>query len=220
MKRKLFSYLALTALLLSNIKCSKESQPDNKKSNDSLTASTVVAPKIIYTDINPDTVLYSGAVYNLDINNDGIADFTISNNKSSVELSCLGNNEVLIDSALNTLSALSSNINIGATGLWKNSSLLITSYTSHIGGCGPTGNHASGGCTDYVDKGPFPNQAAAFLGLRIHKGLNTYYAWARLTTRLPYITGKSVPLASFIVSIQDYAYNSGTGLPILAGQMQ
>ncbi len=94
---------------------------------------------IIYTDINPDTELYKGgSVYNIDINNDGIADYTISNYCDFVQLKCLGNNGVLIDTSLHALSALSSGISIGANSkMWKDSSATITYYTWQYGGCGP-----------------------------------------------------------------------------------
>jgi hypothetical protein len=218
----LIGIIILSACILIFINsCQKETSKVVAKTNDASTANASASLPIVYTDINPDTVLNkSGAVYNLDINNDGIADYTITNYNSSVGITCLGKNEVLTDSSLHTLIALSSNINIGAnSGLWQNASVSIASYTWKYGGCGPGGNHAlPTGCIDYTDHGPFPNQSAAFLGLRFHKGLNTYYAWARLTTKSPYISSKSTGLSAFIVSIQDYAYNSGTSQPILAGQ--
>lgn len=83
-----------------------------------------------------------------------------------------------------------------------------------------SGDHAVSGCIDYKDHGPFPNQVAAFLGLRIHKGSDVYYAWVELTTRLGYISEKSAGLECYAVYIQDYAYNPVVGLPILAGQSQ
>lgn len=54
-----------------NSSCKKVTTAESGKI-DTLTSST-----IIYTDVNPDSAISGNSAYNLDLNNDGIYDFTI-----------------------------------------------------------------------------------------------------------------------------------------------
>jgi hypothetical protein len=198
--------------------CKKEVSKDITQENHAIETNTSAILPIVYTDINPDTTIVSGHSYQLDINKDGIADYEIWVNCSEVGITSLGNNEVLADSS--QFEVLDSNVSIGsASKIWvtPSSGAALDYYTTQKGGCGP-GAHATGGCTDYRNWGPFQRGIPGFLGLRIHKGSAIYYGWVRLTVFCPVISSPTAPLQCFSMKIQDYAYNSASGQSILAAQ--
>jgi hypothetical protein len=188
--------------------------------------------QIVYTDVNPDqTFADSGAVYHLDLNNDGVNDFDILDSLRTVTLidHCFGlaetNRNILIKTSLNNdvLSqdgspylpyALNLNDTIReSSSSWSNLApqFLKRAYwicVQHRGcdfGCIPwqPGEFNIGLWTDTSDK---------YLGLKLVKGNDAYYGWVRLSVNFPF----SGSVSSF--TVKDYAYNNTPNMPILAGE--
>lgn len=177
--------------------------------------------QIVYTDVNPDST--SSGTYNLDINNDGIIDFTLRKTKSfhvyvhctscrvgtyaiptSIYIQPLASNAIGLNG---TNSKLNLNAPINSTSLtWSDTLGLVLSHTSYstsglacyYGHCIPrstlSGSWASGGTDKY-------------LGLRINVGTASYYGWVLLT-----VSGSS----SF--TVKGYAYDSKPNHSIHAGK--
>lgn len=154
---------------------------------------------VVYTDINPD---YNGGVgntYNLDLNNDGTADFEIYHDgfynlflaplAANNEALGTGSSNYQYPYALNTGASISAS----ASGNWNNNGF-STGYQSL--------NYGS-----YGTFGHWVNVADKYLGLRFQVGGNTYYGWARLTV--------NSDGSSWIV--KDYAYEDTPGVGITAG---
>jgi hypothetical protein len=211
------------SIIFFNNSCQKEISANAIKEDDTFKTNGSLIPQIVYTDINPDNILNAtGSACNLDINNDGISDYTITNNLTSIKLSCLGRNEVLLDSIYHSPgAALPLNKIIGSNStIWQDTSGIMTYTLSKIGGCGPTGNHYQGGCKSYYAQSPWGSKynsipTEAYLGFRIYVGVNIYFAWARVKVAV------SNPFANHLtITIEDYAYNSNVNQLILAGQTQ
>jgi hypothetical protein len=174
---------------------------------------------IIYTDVKPDSVIISTSepLYNIDLNNDGIADFIFTQKATSAN-NCRGetgityaadvrpagidarpsggiNNAIIyngeVPNALDSLAVIGSNDN------WTKDTINKSLYVNTIG------NAAS--CNS--PGGPWNFTTNKYLGLKIIKGKNTYYGWARI-----FKTGAT----SMILT--GYAYNIISNQPILAGQ--
>lgn len=180
--------------------------------------------QIIYTDVNPDSTLYStntglgpGKIHNLDLNNDGINDFkltaTAGNNNNfptqyhrRVAVSPLNGNAVK-DTLVNPDTV---SISLQFNAVIDNNLLLNQSW------------HTSGSNilkdTNYFDPPQSPgsgyglwnNLSDYYLGLRLLKSGQTYYGWVRLRV--------DVTVGYVSVIIRDYAYNSIPNQAILAGQ--
>ena len=169
--------------------------------------------QIVYTDVIPDsTISTNGGMYNLDLNNDGIIDFTFkvyhsvvgcaplgySHGSGWVRILPSGSNQVA-DTILNHPNPLNLNTVIGnGISFWSNDSL--QTLRSFFRNCGssivysgywiPTGDH--------------------YLGLKLIGNFATYFGWVRLDVH-------AFSLAVIGVVIKDYAYNSIADQPILAG---
>jgi len=178
------------------------------------------AQTIIYTDVNPDTLIHNGG-YVLDLNGDAVPDFLLAHESNSgadyAVVKNYGSNSVInLQDTINigiysfnfpSPDTLISGDTINANRNW----LHITSPTStssssssssqyFILGAINTNYGISGG--NWFDKGEF------YMGLRFKANGNTYYGWARL------VLGEG---ASNIV-LKDYAYNSIPDSGIIAGQ--
>ena len=168
--------------------------------------------QIIYTDVNPDsTITCIGSActksYNVDLNNDGVSDYSISSirngnicqhgglvYRSSVSVSALNTNAVV--AVTNTTYPLAMNFdNVISSGLSLSASGFV--FNKYWGNCG-TGT-----------LNLWPNSVDRYLGLKLIVGANTYYGWARMQ-----VVFGSQP--TFI--IKDYAYNTIPNQPIRAGE--
>ncbi len=73
--KKRFSFIVIIIFFVTipaiNSSCKKVATAENK------TIDTPAGSTIIYTDVKPDSAIDGNSVYNLDLNNDGIFDFTI-----------------------------------------------------------------------------------------------------------------------------------------------
>ena len=169
--------------------------------------------QIIYTDIPDVTISKVGAIYSLDLNNDGTKDYEFHIDKYTVygTAACKANktdyyiNIYPLNGNESESTALPLNSVIGSTGQY---SWLSNSPQGMAGSywlCWGSWVHFIGG--EWV------NVNDKYLGLKLHAGSTIYYGWARLSASID-DTGTKLTL-----TIKDYAYNSIPKLPILAGQI-
>ena len=156
--------------------------------------------QIHYTDINPDTTILKGGLYNLDLNNDGLADFQISlSNDStyqndiitSLHDSCFVSFH-MVEQCYMTL-ALELNDTVAKTNL--NNTIIPDHYRLFFWGL------------DFcLHSGWFGGKSNKYVGLKIVKNGYSYYGWLRI----------DVASDGSWVKLKDYAYG---GPGILAGQV-
>ncbi len=184
--------------------------------------SAISNAQIVYTDVTPDSTMFCGGAicaknYNLDLNNDGNNDFTLSASASAtntnpthygkrVIASPLNGNavkDILVNSNIVSIplqfnTVIDSNLLLNQS--WQTSGWNILKDTawSSFGGPGGSGYGLWDSLSDY------------FLGLRLLQSGQTYYGWVRLRV--------DVTSSYASVIIIDYAYNSIPNQPILAGQ--
>lgn len=140
--------------------------------------------QIIYTDINPDTLLNQyNTPYFLDLNNDGVVDFkffletksfvTFYNNGETIDkwtsqtfsVQFKNNSNKAIDDSLLYPSVLNSGNSIGINANWGAGQILFKNIHEHISG--PYTHHE----IDWASYGNWPNLLTEkYLGLRIKDG--------------------------------------------------
>ncbi len=187
----------------------------NKKLAKKLTAYTALAAgvvaagtdadaQIVYVDIDPDEVYTQNHDLELDLNNDGIVDFTLLigdyATPAAARLLPKAGNEALGSGAGNYFYPFALNLNdsISATQATWNGTLngsMLTMAWVFTGG----------------SYGNWLNAADKYLGLRFFIGDNLHYGWVRFD-----IAADSVGIT---VVFKDYAYNSIPGQGLEAGQM-
>jgi|GEM_PF-3519870 len=153
--------------------------------------------QIIYTDVNPDSLITSQ--YELDLNNDGTAEFLI---------------EAVIDGGINVVKASGISVNDSLAGFYGG-------YPNVVGyPYSMSSDQVIGSNTSMVDEGilggdhPLIMEDAQwvvgpsrYLGLRFKTGQDIHYGWARLKMETDY--------AAF--TVRDYAYNAAPGESINSG---
>lgn len=210
--KKLSALIIIFVILFSLSGCQKEIG-----TNDPINANAKIAGlNIIYIDVNPDSTIRANPSqqYSLDLNNDGVSDFTFSVYGGMTRCSgiCSGiqtnvavspisgsRNKIEVDGgipsyplALDTLSVIDN------SDLWSAASGQILRSRKVCF------------CMSGIAYGNWNNPTDKYLGLKLIKGTNTYYGWVRLSVNT------SGPGAYLI--IRDYAYNSISNKAILAGQ--
>ncbi len=167
-----------------------------------------IPPNIIYTDIEPDFSSENiDHLFELDLNNDDIVDFTLSISPDIYEwlgISAISNGGIIsVTPWYTNIVPLERgkeifNLRGNTSGEIYKSGGIITS-----GDCNGN-NEESNGC--YYD---WSGKNDRFLGLRINLNGQTHYGWARLSVKSP---------TEWLVS--DYAYNATPDSPIIAGQIE
>ncbi len=170
--------------------------------------------QIVYTDVNPDTVISSPVSptpkdYNLDLNNDGVNDYKISVSLAIggacftarfyifyVKATALNANAVVAVANSTYPQPMNFNDSI-VSGL----TFSTTGYLRYE----RTSNQFCSGTT----QGYWPLLSDCYLGLKLIVGANTYYGWARMQVSFGYPA---------TCTIKEYAYNSIPNQPILAGE--
>jgi len=165
--------------------------------------------QIIYNDVNPDQTWTADHQLDLDLNSDGINDFTFfievgktytGGPVNAVRVTPAVGNEFLGSSSGNFFYPFAMNVNQpinDAQTIWngtKNGGLLTMAF-----------NYTAGG-----SYGNWINATDKYLGLRYFVGANLHYGWIRFTI--------DCNSASNTVTLKDYAYNSVAEQGILAGQ--
>lgn len=178
---------------------------------------------IIYTDVAPDeTYFTNGDEYLLDVNNDGITDFTLNIiNFSSAGVfsgvsdyySALIQNIIVLPAAGNAIAgsitagayvlpyALNSDIIIG-----DGIEFQISAFQTMVSYIGVIGYPEDGDIYPLYMYGNWFEASDKFLGLRFINDDNTYYGWVRL----------SCPDNHTII-VKDYAYDDDVEEPIITG---
>lgn len=178
-------------------------------------AVTDAKAQIIYTDVTPDVTLTAdttGQVYDLDLNNDGTADFTIVAVSGVYPYGTmqLPYNWVFAYSATpttnqmdtlvgggNATAAHNMNDNIGAANMWD---VGYSSYNLHLFGLDfTTLGFTAGNWLGATDK---------YAAIKFDISGSTHYGWARM----------SMAADASTITIKDYAYNGVANVPLLAGQ--
>lgn len=185
--------------------------------------------QISYTDIIPNmTVNINNGFYQLDLNNDGIADFKINYYKTLVTTLCnglpapnldllisitpLGANEVGASLFYTSPrpSALSFNAPIdSSSSIWQNTGIQMLSQKQWM--CVTTPFPMGVAMWQDPSSGFWSSTSASvnkYLPLRLHAGSQLYYGWIHL----------NVASLTAGFTAYDYAYNTIPGQPILAGE--
>lgn len=218
------SIAVISILILSNSCVKQTTTPDPTKPTPPVNPT---GSNIIYTNVDPDSsILLLTDSFNLDLNNDGITDFEFKKSLSSSE--CGHNPEVpptvafhinlsvTSASAVNAIMtnastflalALDSSAAIGPDSLWSNASQALLEGGA-ISYCALTTTGHAGYWLNIADK---------YIGLKFIKGNDTYYGWARLSSTYSLKSGSDLIIGGQLI-LKDYAYNSVSNQPILAGQ--
>lgn len=177
----------------------------------SLTAAAAAQGQIMHTDLIPDVVIDSNAIYNLDVNNDATPELTLNayNYIDSVSGGTYGfsliyvippaTNAVLGNMFMNSYpfpTALNAGDSIKpASTDWRDA--LVNNGDQYLSVVTP--GPVYGNWTGISDK---------YIGIRFTIGSQAHYGWARL----------SVAATGDVITIKEYAYNSTPGVGIVAGQ--
>jgi hypothetical protein len=176
----------------------------------SMLAATPVAAQVIYT---PAHISIGTSGYALDLNHDGISDFTF--------------NIFAIDESQGIIEIVNLRLDVPGNGVRPEGQLAgdaaalplgarigpLKSFTSTLSTYGGVfmlahGSFSHTGVKSSFYDGPWAKQTNKFLGLKFLIGDRFHYGWARLTTE---------PLAEIVLT--GYAYESDPGHRILAGQI-
>lgn len=166
--------------------------------------------QVVYTDINPDTVLHDSLIYNLDMDNNGQPELrfeTITYQLSSgtvqiATVNVVGNaNNAVLGSLYSSSYPLPFSMNNGdsisnTSTPWQNQTM--NGGLQYLGGV--YGTYSIGNWLGVNDK---------YMGVRFRIGTNTHYGWVRL----------SVSPNADTITIKDYAYQTLPGVGITAGQL-
>ncbi len=161
--------------------------------------------QIVYTPTN--ITIGCNSSYNLDVNNDGVTDFTITTEDGSYcglqlsgsvsETAAPGNGALI--------GPLSEGDEIGPDQAFSEGTSSLESFTQHC-------NHSKDPRCSYIYSGPWhvvKVKGKRYLGLSFQLNGETYYGWAQLTLLKGGVEG---------VKLSGYAYESTPGMPINAGQ--
>lgn len=153
--------------------------------------------QIVYTNVEPDTLIGFGNLYesySLDLNNDGITDFFFVNDSDVSSWSSNTYNLNIFQSpGVNKIIASSSSNSI--------IEILLSGDTINFNQNFVLNNLRGPG---WFANGPING----FIGLEFEKNNHTYYGWARLYS----------PNGADYLAVKDYAYNSIADEPIIAGE--
>ena len=182
--------------------------------------------QFVYTDVIPDVVRGCnypspcGADFLIDLNNDGINDFTFAPRAHGFSCGNCSNGSASLgtrDSALvistiqswisDTVGGFGLNRSIDSSLVWTNTIHTLAQNGEQCMACpnGPISYRGTQGIT-----GNWKNVSGNFMGLKIKVGSDFYYGWIKL--------GVSIANYSVSITIMEYAYNSTPNQPILAGQ--
>ena len=173
--------------------------------------SPLAEAQIIYTDINPDSVLTGVESFQLDINNDGIFDFSLKqkifswNNIKHYSNSFAGLNSNKVFSGGNTSLCSTWYYVPKPLNFWDD---MVTQYRYKIW---DNGGRLSIDPPDPCRRtGMWKGAKDKYLGFQFKINGDFYFGWARMDVDS---SGKSLTL-------KDYAYYNDAGKPIRAGSMK
>ena len=173
--------------------------------------------QIVYTDVIPDVVRGCnypspcGADFLIDLNNDGINDFTFAPRAHGFSCGNCSPNPVAVlgtrDSALiistaqswiaDTVGGFGLNKSMDSSLAWTNAVYNLAQNGERCMAC--TNGNGSHKVTQGIT-GNWQNVSGKFMGLKIKVGPDFYYGWIKL--------GVSIASYSVSITIMEYAYNS------------
>lgn len=174
-----------------------------------LAATGALNAQIVYTDVNPDTIVHDTTLYDLDFNNDGqpelrfeqygymssygmvnLATVTVQGDTNNAVLGSLYASSYPFPFAMNAGDSIS-----GTNTNWRPQT--INGGIQYLGVLTPYGNYAN--WMGVNDK---------YLGVRFMIGTSTHYGWVRL----------SVTSDADSIIIKDFAYQAQPGVGLTADQ--
>jgi hypothetical protein len=227
-------FIRLLLLLIVVFGCQKQSTPEDPAKLKPFPPTTIV-----YSNLNQDTIITginTDTLYTLDLNNDGIPDFTFAkkiktyricngdpdngtrgNKRVPINLITMspGNGNAVADysiSADSTFPLPFSDLAVisSATALWSDSINQILNVFAPGTLCGDS--YESG----LLIPENLDNKTA-FLGLRLVIGSNAYYGWVKISVALG---GPVGGFSTYNLTIMGFAYNKNPGQSIRAGQLR
>ncbi len=173
------------------------------------------AAQIVYTPVN--ITLTPNSKYNLDLNNDGVTDFTISDKLSGPngkQHKCRGTHSAV---------AVQETLGSGNGVEGDPPAELITGdqigpSQTFYGGLGHLASFSFPCEGQPRWGGTWVNGEPGYLGLSFQVNGETYYGWAQVTITWT-VPPPGVP-PDYLVTLTGYAYESTPGMPINAGQTQ
>ena len=165
--------------------------------------------QIIYTDVNPDVTINSGGVYNLDLNNDGILDYTLQQRSgtlySFIQYDVVGVNPEFSLNEVDTLGnqaahAAGAGFTIDSTLNWVDSTEMASQFP-------PTAAAMGAVITGLGSAGNFLGQTGKFLPLKFYVEGLFYYGWVRVDVAADALSFKVI----------DYAYRDAHDMPLVTG---
>jgi hypothetical protein len=164
--------------------------------------------QVVYTDVNPDSVIAMNTFYELDLNNDGIKDFTLgqfSGTTSGISFNVAYVGPMAALNAIDTAggsglaAAVNSGFSVDSTLNWVDSAGAASGYASLLALAVPI--------LPAYNMGNFLGQTGKFLPLRFDLEGAMYYGWVRLT----------VPSSATSITVIDYAYRNWPDAPSITG---
>jgi len=170
-------------------------------------AATTADAQVVYTDVIPDATVASGATYDLDLNNDGTADFqfqmaagTYSGTFYYVPITVPYKIAMIVPMAGNAIDTLAGGAKAHAAGE------ILNSASGWEDDSGAPYQLLGVEATGFYSGGNFLAQSDKFLGLRFKISGVDHYGWARIDL--------SADASS--MTLKDYAYD-GTATSIITG---
>ena len=172
-------------------------------------ASGAAHAQIIYTDVNPDITVGAAGIYNLDLNNDGLLDFTLQQRSGTIytfiQYDVVGVNPEFTLNAVDTLGseaahAADAGFTIDSTLNWVDSTVIGTQFP-------PTAAGLAAVIPGFGSGGNFLGQNGKFLPLRFYVEGETFFGWVRLDVASDALSFKVI----------DYAYRNAALMPIVTG---
>jgi hypothetical protein len=161
--------------------------------------------QIVYTNVNPDTTINTGGIYNLDLDNNGNIDFEFSVTHGTY---MYGTFAITYDVGILTPMA---GCAIDTAGDGAKAHVLNDAIDASLGwvddataGYQLLGGTAFGGA---YTGGNFLGQTDKYIALRFKIGTNDHYGWARI----------DMDGAGTMVKLKDFAYNAAANMMIPAG---
>lgn len=192
----------------------KESTLNKKLKSYSALAGSIIAvgssanAQVVYTDVNPDSLIIANNFYELDLDNDGIKDFILAQQSGTYygyaynvvyagPLAAL--NAIDTTASGGTAKAANAGYSVDATCQWADSTGVAASYAGLLALAVPA--------LPTYNMGNFLNATNKFLPLKFDVEGNIYYGWVRLT----------VPADGSTITIVDYAYKNAPDAPSITG---
>lgn len=169
-----------------------------------LTVPALASGQIVYHDFEPDIAVMAGDSFDLDLNNDGIVDFTLH---SFVNAGAFTKAEVYVNSALDSNAVDAS---IGPLGYYY-PKVLATSDLIDVNNSWIAPIPYATFVINYTTGNAYGNWSGTdngYMAMRFAVGANLHYGWLRM----------DVSVDGSKITLKDYGYNSTPGEGIKAGE--